>query len=97
MNDKIKPDKRTVIISTAMLAVSVVLFSWLGVQLWQLNKLSRLAGEAELTMQITEQLAEQKEEQQAAELEAAVIETSAPETMSEAEQPAPTEETITFR
>ena len=97
MNDKIKPDKRTVIISTAMLAVSVVLFSWLGVQIWQLNKLSRLAGEAELTMQITEQLAEQKEEQQAAELEAAVIETSAPETTPEAEQPAPTEETITFR
>ncbi len=89
------PNKKTVIVSAAMLAVAVVLFSWLGVQLWQLNKLNTLANEAELTMEITEQLAEKKEQ----EAEQATIETTAPEATAvlETEQPAPTEEVITFR
>ena len=88
------PNKKTVIVSAAMLAVAVVLFAWLGVQLWQLNKLNTLANEAELRMEIAEQLAEKKEEQEA---EQATIETAAPGITPETEQPAPTEEVITFR
>ena len=94
------PDKKTIIVSSAILAVSVVLFAWVGFQMWHLNKLSTLASEAELTMEITQQLAEKNEqesssdEQEEPSEEQITLETSAPEAT---QQPAPTDETITFR
>lgn len=94
------PNKKTVIVGSAILAVSVVLFVWVGFQMWQLNKLSTLASEAELTMEITQQLAEKNEqesspdEQEEQPQEQIILETSAPEST---QQPAPTDETITFR
>lgn len=87
------PNKKTIVVSSAILAVSVVLFVWVGFQMWQLNKLSTLASEAELTMEITQQLAE-KNEQEEQPQEQITLETSAPEAT---EQPTPTDETITFR